>query len=415
MDRWRIAPLFVDFFSFSFFFFFFFEWWIAVPPDILVNQSSSDQVASEGDNVSLICAATGYPDPKITWRREDNQLINAREALVEGSTLNLADVTRQQMGAYLCIASNGVRPSVSKRILLQVEFGPELMVVGPEAQMVQRIGAPMQLHCQCRSFPLALTYWTHQTTRSSSSEKDGSTAYYTHSDVMGLTTDMYLNVELMESQDQGNYTCHCTNQLGSDNETITVSGLDPNHQRRMADFLADEEDSTTSTTSTSTTSTTSTSIPTPETTTLRSYKAAPEGRLMGVIPATSAVPTASSSSSRNGVFSSISLLLLTFLAWMTLESNRKKKTILTIALCKWTTFESYLIDIWSLTGLYIHYCNCIQFLPSSLSGLWLFDDLDLIYLIDYYTVLVRSLEKQNFDQFWLENHNFDLLKPKFWP
>ena len=127
MDRWRIAPLFVDFFSFSFFFFFFFEWWIAVPPDILVNQSSSDQVASEGDNVSLICAATGYPDPKITWRREDNQLINARgisvvqfnesnlhfdnysltEALVEGSTLNLADVTRQQMGAYLCIASNG--------------------------------------------------------------------------------------------------------------------------------------------------------------------------------------------------------------------------------------------------------------------------------------------------------------------
>lgn len=34
--------------------------------------------------------------------------------------LSLTKITRSEMGAYLCIASNGVPPSVSKRMKLQV-------------------------------------------------------------------------------------------------------------------------------------------------------------------------------------------------------------------------------------------------------------------------------------------------------
>ena len=37
-----------------------------------------------------------------------------------GPSLNLTKVERRQMGAYLCIASNDVPPSVSKRIMLNV-------------------------------------------------------------------------------------------------------------------------------------------------------------------------------------------------------------------------------------------------------------------------------------------------------
>lgn len=45
---------------------------ISVPPDILDYPTSSDMVVHEGSNVTLQCAATGYPNPSITWRREDN-------------------------------------------------------------------------------------------------------------------------------------------------------------------------------------------------------------------------------------------------------------------------------------------------------------------------------------------------------
>ena len=41
-------------------------------------------------------------------------------ATAEGETLTLSKVTRSEMGTYLCIASNGVPPSVSKRMMLHV-------------------------------------------------------------------------------------------------------------------------------------------------------------------------------------------------------------------------------------------------------------------------------------------------------
>lgn len=39
----------------------------------------------------------------------------------DGEVLHLTKVSRNEMGAYLCIATNGVPPSVSKRIILDVE------------------------------------------------------------------------------------------------------------------------------------------------------------------------------------------------------------------------------------------------------------------------------------------------------
>ncbi|TMW41529.1 hypothetical protein DOY81_013391, partial [Sarcophaga bullata] len=44
------------------------------------------------------------------------------------TNLILPRVKRQHMGAYLCIASNGVPPSVSKRITLIVHFPPMITV-----------------------------------------------------------------------------------------------------------------------------------------------------------------------------------------------------------------------------------------------------------------------------------------------
>jgi len=60
---------------------------VSVPPDILDYPTSSDMVVHEGSNVTLQCAATGYPNPTITWRREDNRNIVISNALT-GKTRN---------------------------------------------------------------------------------------------------------------------------------------------------------------------------------------------------------------------------------------------------------------------------------------------------------------------------------------
>ena len=47
----------------------------AVPPDILDYPTSSDQVAREGANVTLRCAAHGVPTPTVVWRKEAGDLL----------------------------------------------------------------------------------------------------------------------------------------------------------------------------------------------------------------------------------------------------------------------------------------------------------------------------------------------------
>ncbi|CAH2014068.1 unnamed protein product [Acanthoscelides obtectus] len=98
---------------------------LTVPPDILDYPTSADMVVDEGSNVSLKCIAKGSPEPSIIWKREDGELIrfsNGTEvSSATGPILNITNVKRDHMGPYLCIASNGVPPSVSKRIKLVVQ------------------------------------------------------------------------------------------------------------------------------------------------------------------------------------------------------------------------------------------------------------------------------------------------------
>lgn len=47
-----------------------------MPPVIIDNMTSTDMVVREGTNVTMVCRATGYPEPYVMWRREDGQEFN---------------------------------------------------------------------------------------------------------------------------------------------------------------------------------------------------------------------------------------------------------------------------------------------------------------------------------------------------
>ncbi|KAG8192552.1 hypothetical protein JTE90_015187 [Oedothorax gibbosus] len=138
---------------------------VMVPPSIVEDYTSTDTVVEERSKVSLRCGASGYPSPQVSWRRENSKDINLGPvgntrnivSRVEGEYLNMTQVTREDMGAYLCIAKNGVQPSVSKRILLQVNFLPKIKV---ENQMVHAAGGTEAvLGCHVEASPRPLTSW----------------------------------------------------------------------------------------------------------------------------------------------------------------------------------------------------------------------------------------------------------------
>ncbi|EDX03843.1 GD22639 [Drosophila simulans] len=192
---------------------------VVVPPDILDYPTSTDMVIREGSNVTLKCAATGSPTPTITWRREGGELIplpNGAEAVAyNGSFLTIAKVNRLNMGAYLCIASNGIPPTVSKRVMLIVHFPPMIWIQN------QLVGAALTqnitLECQSEAYPKSINYWMKNDTIIVPGER-----FVPETFESGYKITMRLTIYEVDIQDFGAYRCVAKNSLGDTDGAIKL-------------------------------------------------------------------------------------------------------------------------------------------------------------------------------------------------
>ncbi|XP_048512424.1 lachesin-like isoform X2 [Athalia rosae] len=212
---------------------------VVIPPDIVYEETSGDLMVPEGGSAKLICKARGYPKPKITWKREDEAEIitragasgKTRTPSAEGEILTLSKVTRSEMGAYLCIAANGVPPSVSKRIMLHVHFHPMVQVPN------QLVGAPpgtdVTLSCQVEASPKAINYWTRE-----SGEMIISNSKYTMTET---STSVYsvlmrLVIRNLHKPDLGGYKCISKNSIGDAENSIRLYDMElPKHPKKHGD------------------------------------------------------------------------------------------------------------------------------------------------------------------------------------
>ncbi|RZF43460.1 hypothetical protein LSTR_LSTR001721 [Laodelphax striatellus] len=194
---------------------------VVVPPDILDYPTSTDMVVRESSNVTLRCEASGSPSPSITWRREGSETIplatGEEVASVEGTTLNIPKVNRLHMGAYLCIASNGVPPTPSKRIMLVVHFTPMMTI---QNQLIgAQEGHSVTLECNSEAFPKSINYWTKASgeiiTKSSKYEPE------LH-DINAYKSQMRLTINHINEEDYTTYKCIAKNSLGETDGSIKL-------------------------------------------------------------------------------------------------------------------------------------------------------------------------------------------------
>ncbi|XP_037910647.1 lachesin-like [Hermetia illucens] len=201
---------------------------VVVPPNIDDSLTSSDVIVREGSNVTLRCRASGSPTPSIKWKRDDGSKISIRKDVTEvteweGESLELYRISRTGMGAYLCIASNGVPPSVSKRIKVSVDFAP--MVWIPH----QLVGVPMNynvtLECFIEAHPTSLNYWTRENDQMISE----STKYKTETipGTPSYKATMRLTISNVEKSDYGSYKCVAKNPRGETDGTIKLYTSSP--------------------------------------------------------------------------------------------------------------------------------------------------------------------------------------------
>ncbi|KAH9521236.1 hypothetical protein DERF_004910 [Dermatophagoides farinae] len=204
---------------------------ILVAPTIDYNATSSDVSVDERHRLSIHCRANGHPTPNIVWRREDNKDINLglyggkrySAKKVEGEFLNITQVTRDDMGAYLCIASNSVPPSVSKRIIVHVNFRPKIKVSN---QLVgSTIGSDVQLECRCEASPRPITSWIRYDGQTI--PKSLTTKYKMNEEHESYRTKMKLRIFNLDEKDFGSYKCVAKNVLGEKEGLVRLYEIAP--------------------------------------------------------------------------------------------------------------------------------------------------------------------------------------------
>ncbi|XP_018395185.1 PREDICTED: neurotrimin-like [Cyphomyrmex costatus] len=217
---------------------------VVIPPDIISEETSNDMMVPEGGAAKLVCKARGYPKPDIVWKREDGTEIISRAGpgktkipSAEGEVLTLSKVTRGEMGAYLCIASNGVPPSVSKRMMLHVHFHP--MVQVPNQLVGAPIGTNVTLVCHVEASPKAINYWTRE-----SDEMIITNSKYAMSEVKTSVYSVQMRLVIMNLQkhDLGGYKCISKNSIGDAEGNIRLYDMElPKHSKKGSDRRSEDD------------------------------------------------------------------------------------------------------------------------------------------------------------------------------
>ncbi|XP_063929274.1 lachesin-like isoform X2 [Zophobas morio] len=198
---------------------------IVIPPDIVDEGTSGDIMIPEGGNIKLICKTKGHPEPNVHWRREDGRELIVREPtgvrtkvhLHKGPELLLSKIGRSEMGTYLCIASNGVPPSVSKRITVSVNFHPVVQV--PNQLVGAPLGSDVTLECNVEASPKAINYWV----RENGDMVVGSGKYDVKVHMLStFESRMTVTVRKLQKDDAGTYRCIAKNSLGEVESSIRL-------------------------------------------------------------------------------------------------------------------------------------------------------------------------------------------------
>ncbi|RWS23581.1 lachesin-like isoform X6, partial [Leptotrombidium deliense] len=198
---------------------------ITVPPqfDDSSLKSGTNVTVREHRNVTLSCKANGNPKPEIKWTREDSRPIlfpsNNEVSEIMSEELNFYGVSRWATGAYLCSASNGVLPSITRRIMLVVHFPPMIRI--PAKVVSTHYGQNVSLVCTTESNPMAEHHWI---------DPFGNTIDDSapHKYIVKTEKTYYFKIAFkliifqIDYSDSGNYACLVSNTFGEAKGAITL-------------------------------------------------------------------------------------------------------------------------------------------------------------------------------------------------
>ncbi|XP_037104879.1 neuronal growth regulator 1 isoform X3 [Syngnathus acus] len=177
---------------------------VKVPPKIY--DISSDITVNEGSNVSLICTASGKPEPAISWRH----ITPLARKYDSGEYLNITGITRDQAGDYECSALNDIASPDTKTVKVTVNFAPSIHEMKSHGV---GLGRTALLRCEAAAVPSPTFEWYKGEKRIIKGQGI---------EIKSLSSRSVLTVTNMTEDRYGNYTCLATNKLGTANASVPL-------------------------------------------------------------------------------------------------------------------------------------------------------------------------------------------------
>ncbi|XP_033953277.1 neural cell adhesion molecule 1b isoform X2 [Pseudochaenichthys georgianus] len=204
---------------------------VNVLPTIRVWQSEVNATADVGQPAMLTCAVDGYPEPMVTWTR-NNVVLEAGEKYSfneDGSEMTLMEVTKLDEGEYTCIAKNKAGES-DQELSLRVFVKPKITYI--VNQSTSEMEEQVTLTCEALGDPTPTISWSFGERVFSEGEQAHLNRIYQaswtrpeqHKSVDGnvvVRSDARvssLTLKYVKYTDAGQYLCSARSAIGEDDQ-----------------------------------------------------------------------------------------------------------------------------------------------------------------------------------------------------
>uniref|UniRef100_I3JXY4 Hemicentin 2 n=1 Tax=Oreochromis niloticus TaxID=8128 RepID=I3JXY4_ORENI len=191
--------------------------WLHVPeaPSVVVHPQSL--AFSRGDEIRLVCSASGSPPPRLFWSQGN--------VLNQHGVLTIKGALPEDAGNYTCLASNEAG-TASQSVSLSYAEAPRITVV--QQVVLVTAGGDATLECQATGFPSPLVHWFK-------GELEVGSAPFVEQDIHRGT----LHIRGVQEVDAGQYSCVASSSAGTSSGTVSlVVGAGPLFSEAPADVTA---------------------------------------------------------------------------------------------------------------------------------------------------------------------------------
>ncbi|XP_058866164.1 cell adhesion molecule DSCAML1 isoform X2 [Acipenser ruthenus] len=202
---------------------------VRVPPRFVVQPNNQDGIYSKAG--VLNCSVDGYPPPKVMWKHAKGTgnpqqyhpvpLTNRIQILGNGSLL-IRHVLEDDMGYYLCQASNGVGTDISKSMFLTVKI-PAMITSHPNTTIAIK-GQSKELNCTARGERPIIIRWEKADTVI---DPDRNARYAIATKDSGDEVISTLKLKPADRGDSVIFSCHAINSYGENRGLIQLTVQEP--------------------------------------------------------------------------------------------------------------------------------------------------------------------------------------------